>query len=121
MAWLVDRVVLLATVCKYTFMVFAVDCLLPAATRRKLLAQEYTGDNLEKRLKIRVFKGWSTVKALREGGAKRRRGLRDEFAPSPRRRRDRTSEYPRGARGVAATGPRNVHAAPAAAPRSGLG
>ena len=58
-----DELALLATVAKYVFQVYIVD-LLPMATRRSILSQEYEGDMLEKRLTQRIFKGFSTVKAL---------------------------------------------------------
>ena len=58
-----DELKLLAAVAKYTFQVAIVD-LLPMSMRRSILSQEYEGEMLEKRLTQRIFKGFSTVKAL---------------------------------------------------------
>ena len=57
------QIILAAVVAKYSFMVFLVDRL-PAQLRRAILANEYTGEALEKRLTQRIFKGVSTVRAL---------------------------------------------------------
>ena len=57
------KIVLTATVAKYSFMVYLIDKL-PQSTRRKILSKEYSGEDLERRLTITIFKGFSTVKAL---------------------------------------------------------
>lgn len=57
------QVSLALSVAKYSFMVFLID-MLPEKTRTEILSQEYTGEALEQRLKMRVFKGPRTVKAL---------------------------------------------------------
>ena len=54
---------LAATVSKYSFMVFLVDRL-PSRMRRELLAKEYSGEMLERRLTQTIFKGTSTIRAL---------------------------------------------------------
>lgn len=58
-----EKLELIAKVTKYSFMVYVID-MLPAQTRRSILAQEYSGEMLEKRLTQRIFKGLSTVRAL---------------------------------------------------------
>ena len=57
------QIVLAGTVLKYSFMVFLIDKL-PEKTRRRILSNEYSGEDLERRLKITIFKGLSTIKAL---------------------------------------------------------
>ena len=57
------QIALIASVARYTFMVYIID-ILPQQTRRRILAQEYEGEMLEQRLTQRIFKGWATVKAL---------------------------------------------------------
>jgi hypothetical protein len=37
---------------------------LPESMRRKILSREYSGKELEERLTLRIFKGWSTIKAI---------------------------------------------------------
>ena len=51
------------TVAKYALSVFLIDKL-PNHMRRRILSAEYSGDDLEERLKMRIFKGWPTVRAL---------------------------------------------------------
>lgn len=57
------ELVLVGTVAKYSFMIWLIDRL-PDVVRRSILAKEYEGEMLEKRLTQRIFKGASTVRAL---------------------------------------------------------
>jgi len=44
-------------------MIFTTDHL-PQGIRRKMLSSEYKGQDLEDRLQVQIFAGWSTVKAV---------------------------------------------------------
>ena len=50
-------------VAQYSVMIFLID-LLPNSIRRRILSAEYSGADLEKRLSLRIWSGWSTVRAL---------------------------------------------------------
>jgi len=44
-------------------MIWIIDHL-PATLQRKILSREYSGAELEERLKLRLFQGWHTFKAI---------------------------------------------------------
>jgi hypothetical protein len=60
---LLQRLGLCVTVAQYSVMVFLID-LLPYRFRRQIHAKEYSGAQLEQRLSLRIWSGWSTVRAL---------------------------------------------------------
>ena len=54
---------LLTKVIRYTFEIWIVDWL-PNTFRRRILAAEYSGEKLERRLQMRIGGGWRMVRAL---------------------------------------------------------
>lgn len=63
LAWNWDTLSLAAAVARDTFCLIVIDRL-PLQMRRQILAKEYEGEMLEKRLTYRVFKGLPTIRAL---------------------------------------------------------
>jgi len=60
-------IILTAKVIGFTALATVMICVtdhLPQSIRRRVLSKEYSGKELEDRLAVRIFAGWSTTKAV---------------------------------------------------------